>query len=269
MDGRALHARPVLGELGEGGDRGFGFVGALELDVEPLAADLVLQLVRGAGGDHLAVVDHHDAVGEAVGLVEVLGGEQHRGAGQHARLDRLPHADAGARVEPGSRLVQEQHRRAGDERGREVEPPAHAARVRLGRALGGVGELEALEQLIGARARLGLAEVVQPSDHLQVLEAGQVLVHGRVLARKADMGAQRRGLSHDVEAGDAGAAPVGLEQRGQDADRGGLAGTVGAQQAEDAAGPRGEVHAAQGADRAVGLLQPLDDDRMIAHAPRR
>ena len=68
----------------------------------------------------------------------------------------------------------------------EVEPPAHAAGVGLRRALGGLRELEALEQLVGALARLGLAEVVQPPDHLEVLEAGQVLVHGRILAREAD-----------------------------------------------------------------------------------
>ena len=41
--------------------------------------------------------------------------------------------DAAARVEPGGRLVEEQHRRARDERGGEVEPAAHAARVGLGR----------------------------------------------------------------------------------------------------------------------------------------
>ena len=54
---------------------------------------------------------------------------------------------------PGGRLVEEQHRRARDERGREVEPAAHAAGVGLRHAVGGVGEVEALEQL--APARLG------------------------------------------------------------------------------------------------------------------
>ena len=60
------------------------------------------------------------------------------------------------RVEAGGRLVEEQHRRAVDERGGEVEPPAHAARVGADGPVGGVGELEALEQLVGARLRPGL-----------------------------------------------------------------------------------------------------------------
>ncbi len=61
-------------------------------------------------------------------------------------------ADAAARVEAGGRLVEEQHRRAGDERGGEVEPAAHAARVGPHEPAGGVGQVEALQQLVGARA---------------------------------------------------------------------------------------------------------------------
>jgi hypothetical protein len=44
--------------------------------------------------------------------------------------------------------------------------------------------------------------VVQATDHLQVLEAGQVLVDGRVLAREANVPTHLRRLANDVEAGD-------------------------------------------------------------------
>ena len=54
-----------------------------------------LELVRRALGDHAAVVDHDDLVGEPVGLVEVLGRQQHGGALRDAALDRLPQAQAG------------------------------------------------------------------------------------------------------------------------------------------------------------------------------
>ncbi len=86
----------------------------------------------------LAVVDHDDLVGEPVGLVEVLRRQQHGGAGRDAALDRLPEREPAARVEPGGRLVEEQHRRAEHERGGEVEPAAHAAGVRLRGPLRGV-----------------------------------------------------------------------------------------------------------------------------------
>ena len=96
-----------------------------------------------------AVVDHDDVVGERVRLVEVLRGEQHGDAVRDESADRPPHALPAARVEPGRRLVEEQHRRPHDEAGREVEAPAHAAGVALDHAVGGVDELELLEQLAG------------------------------------------------------------------------------------------------------------------------
>jgi hypothetical protein len=49
-----------------------------------------------------------------------------------------------ARVESGGGLVQEEHRGAHHKRGGQVEAPAHAAGVSLGRALGRVGQLEDL-----------------------------------------------------------------------------------------------------------------------------
>ena len=49
-------------------------------DLDPLAADLGLELVGGAAGDDLAVVDDRDRVGQLVGLLEVLGREQQRRA---------------------------------------------------------------------------------------------------------------------------------------------------------------------------------------------
>ena len=50
---------------------------------------LRLQLVRGAGGDDPALVDDDDLVGELVGLVQVLGGQQHRDAvGDQRRAPR-------------------------------------------------------------------------------------------------------------------------------------------------------------------------------------
>ncbi len=112
----------------------------------------------------------------------------------------VPQAQAAARVEPGRRLVEEQHRRARDERRGEVEAAAHAAGVGLRRPVGGVEQLEALEQLAPARLRGGARGAVQAPDHRQVLEPGEVLVDRRVLAGEPDPLAQRGGVADDVEA---------------------------------------------------------------------
>jgi hypothetical protein len=115
-DRHPQHPVDHVGALGRdrlqrrGGGRGFGL--GLQGDVEPLAADLVLQLVGAALGDQAALVDHRDPVGEAVRLVQVLGGEQDGGAAGDPRFDRLPETEAAARVEAGGRLVEEEDGRA-------------------------------------------------------------------------------------------------------------------------------------------------------------
>ena len=141
-------------------------------------------------------------------------------------------------------------------------PPEY---VLTGRSAG-LGQVEPLEQLVRPLARLLARQVVELADHLDVLEAGQVLVDRRVLAGEADLGAQRIRVAHHVQPGDARAAAIGLQQRGQDAYRGGLSSAVWTQEAENRAGRRGEVHSAQRAYRPVRLLEPLHGDRVIAHS---
>src|ERR1051325_6303716 len=49
-----------------------------ERRLERIGAGLCLELGRRTRGDETPVVDHGDAVGHAVGLVHVVGGEEHR-----------------------------------------------------------------------------------------------------------------------------------------------------------------------------------------------
>ena len=162
-------------------------------DLEALAADAVLELVGRALGDDAAVVDDRDPVGEAVGLVEVLRRQQHGRAAGDERPRWLPEPEPAARVEAGGRLVEEEHRRAGDERGGEVEPAAHAARVGRGRAArpASARSKRSSSSRAALAGRSG-AEVVEAADHLEVLEAREVLVDRRVLAGEADPLAQLR-----------------------------------------------------------------------------
>src|SRR5258705_284897 len=71
-----------------------------------LAAHDVLELGRRAVRDDLAVVHHRDVVGESVGLLQVLRGEQHRRALQDLRADHVPDVLPLGRVESGGRLVE-------------------------------------------------------------------------------------------------------------------------------------------------------------------
>src|SRR5262249_46372708 len=149
-------------------------------------------------------------------------------------------------VEAGGRLVEEQDRRLGDQAGGEVEPAPHATRVALHDPVGGVAEVEPVEQLGRPGDGGGPTQATELADHHQVLPPGERDVDGGVLRGDADVAAHVGRLAHDVEAGDGGAPLVGTGQRGQDADGGRLPRPVGAEDAEDGAGFDGHVDAGEG-----------------------
>ena len=240
--GAPSHGRPEMAAVVGDGDRAvdqrlqgdFGLgVGLGQRDLEARAAHLRLQLPRRSVGDRPTVVDHHDPVGQLVGLVEVLSREQERGAVGHQPADHLPHAGPAGRIKAGGRFVEKQNRRAGEDAGGQIEAPAHPARVGLHHPVAGVAQLELVEQLGGAGTGLTPAEAAQAADHDQVLAPGEQLVERRVLAGHADPALHLGRLAHDVEPGHVGGAAVRHGQRGQDPDRSRLAGAVRAEHAED------------------------------------
>jgi hypothetical protein len=214
-------------------------------------------------GDHAAAVDDRDLVGQRIGLVEVLGGQQDGRAVVHEAAHDAPHVLALGRVQAGRRLVEEDDRRAADEARGQVEPAAHPARVGLGGPVGGLVEVEPGEQLPGPRAGLLAGEVEQLADHHEVLLAGQQLVDRGVLAGQPDLLAHPRGLAGDVVAGHAGAPGVGGDEGGEDANGGGLAGAVGPEDAEDAAAAGGEVDAGERLGGSEALAEPFSFDRVF------
>ena len=206
------------------------------------------------------MVDHDDVVGEAVGLFEILGGEQQRGAVGDELLDHAPQASAALRVETRGRLVEEEHRRAVHERGGEVEPAPHAPAVGASGPVGGVDEIEALEELVGAGTDRPRGEVREQPDHLQVLVAGEVLVDGGVLAGETDLLAYGLRIPVDGHSEHFGETAVVAEDGREDPHRRGLAGAVGAEQAEDRAGGHREIDAGQRDDGTKPLFEVFDSD---------
>ena len=222
-----------------------------------------LELGRGALGDLLAAVDDGDQVRQPVGLLEVLGREQDGGAVGHELLDHHPEVAAAGRVEARRRLVEEQHRRPVHEGGTEVEPSSHAAGVGPRRTVGGMGQPELLEELVGPGHVRRLGEVGQLADEAEVLPPGEVLVDRRVLAGQPDALADGLRVARDIDAEHAGPPGRRAEDGRQDPHGGGLAGAVGAEQTEDGAPLDLEVDPVEGDHVAEVLDQALDaDDRV-------
>jgi hypothetical protein len=248
------------------GDRPPHRLGASHHDLDGVAADSGLELVRRATGYDRAVVDDDQVVAELVGLLQVLGGEDDRGSLPHQVAHRPPHPDPAGRIEPGRRLVQKEDRRSVGHAGSQVEPPAHAPRVGPDRAVRRVLELELPEQLVGTAASGSRGDVVQPQHQTEVLAPGQMLVDACVLARQTDDTAHVGGIAHHVEPVDGGSTPVRHRQGRQHPDRGGLAGAVRSEHAQHRAAARVEGHVPHRHRATERLAQPVHRD---GHVPRQ
>jgi hypothetical protein len=203
-------------------------VGAVSAAAVGDGFDAMRERMEQAKALDIAVWADHPMLSLFEPLAAVLTGrEEHalrlREHDQEGRPDVVPLG----RVEPGGRLVQEDHRWSGDQARGQVEPPPHPAGVRLGQPARRVAQVETLQQLRGPPACLGPRQVDQPADQHQVLGAGQVVVHRRVLTGEPGQPPHPAGVRHHVQPADAGGPGVRPQQRRQDADGGGLAGPFG------------------------------------------
>jgi hypothetical protein len=165
----------------------------VEAELGDRAPELGLQHRRRVVRDHVPVVDHRHPSGELVRLLQVLGGEENGGAVAHQLSDHVPELVPAEQVEAGRRLVQEEHRRTRHQGGCDVQSPPHPTRVRPGRSVGGVEEVEAAEQLVRARRDRSGNHLREHADQPQVLPPGEVGVDRRELAGQADHAAHRVG----------------------------------------------------------------------------
>ena len=180
-----------------------------------------------------AAVDHHDAVGQQVGLLEVLGGQQHRGAVGHQAPHGVPEVAAarpgrgrwwarpgtgpaagGRARRPGRGAGACRRSRCAPARSRGVRRArsARAARRRAGRSRGAAGGS-------APPIRIRFSRPVRLPSTAANCPASPMRVRTRSGWRATSMPSTR-------------ASPrVGLEDRGEDADGGGLARAVGPEQA--------------------------------------
>ena len=153
-------------------------------------------------------------VGQGVGLVQVLRGEEDRDPAGDQGPDVVPDLSPAAWVEPSGRLVEKDHLGPADQRHRQVETTAHPARVRRGRAVGGVDQVEAHQQLGDAHGRLAPAQVVEVGHQAEVLRSGHQVVDRGELAGDADRGADRHRVGDEVVPGDRDVAGVRRDEGG-------------------------------------------------------
>ncbi len=174
------------------------------------------------------MVDHHDPAAQLLDVGEVVGRQQDRRAALGVQvLEELPHLDLGDHVQPDRRLVQVQHLRIMEQRGRDVAAHPLPQRELPYR------DLQQLSQVQEFHAAVQVLPVTPVRDAVHA-------VHQPVRVAQREVPPERRALAEDdadavrqpgplpgrVDAGDAQPAAARSEDAGQHLDRGRLPGPV-------------------------------------------
>ncbi len=211
------------------------------------------------------MIEHRDGVGEPVGLLQVLGRQQHRRTPVGQVGDQPPQTEPAARVKAGGRLVEKQHLRGTNQAGRHVQTATHAAGVRAHGTVSDRGEVELFQQYVGPPGGRPASQPGQAADHAQILPAGQVAVDRRVLPEQADRPPHVARPRDHVLAEHDRPARVGPQQRGHDPHHRRLPGPVWPQQSEHRPGRHVQIYPGQRCYLAEALRQTLRDNRGLVH----
>ena len=176
------------------------------------------------------------------------------------RADEVDDVADGRGVEAGGGLVEEEHLGLVQQRPRQGDALALSGRRPPHRLVGAVAHAEPLEHLADAASGQLVVEAPDACGGQQVLDRREALVEPRVLGEHARVAPHLVGVDLGVDAEHLGPATVGAQHAVEQADRGGLAGAVGAQQGQHLAGldAQREVVERDTTREAAGQLVGLD-----------
>ena len=204
--------------------------------------------------NHAAGHDRN-AVGNGHGLLLIVRDVNRGDADAVLNLaDGVAHLDAQLRVEVGKRLVHQQHVRLDDDGAGERDALLLAAGKALGQAVGILGDLHGLQNLIDAPLDLVFRQMAVFKAEGDVLAHGHVREYGVILENHADVALVRGDIVDDPAVKGNGAALDGVEARDHAQQRR-LAAAGGAEQREELALP--DVQIQVGDDDVLPIF--LDD----------
>jgi len=172
------------------------------------------------------------------------------------------------RIDAVGGFVHDEHIGVLDEDVRDTQALLHALRIGARPAVHGLGHAHAGDQLVDARLQIVAGEAVHRAGHAQVLPARHIGIKAHIIRQIAHKALDLYGVSGAVHAGDGGASGGGLGQAQQHQRGGGLACTVGSQQAEHLALPHGQVQVVHRGQCPVALRQRLGFNDRASHAQR-
>ena len=196
----------------------------------------------------------HDADARTgfLGPEQIVGGHQDGGAVRLELQQQLGEFVAGLGIQAGRRFVQQQRPGLLGQRNRHPDLLPHPLRIRPDPPLHGL----LLQAHAAEKAAILLLRIIvsaQLREVAQVLQRRQVPVQHHLLGNVGEQFLGLQGFPGHVQAAHGSGSAVGLDKVEEEADGGGLARAVGAEQAVDVAALHGHVQPLEGFYVAVAL----------------
>src|SRR5580658_1075929 len=205
-------------------------IGAVQLQ-QSARAQLVLERRRGPGRDDAAAVNERQAMA-ILGLIHVVRSDENGLAGFGEIVDQVPKRAARNGVYTGRGLVQKQDGRLMQNGAAQSQALLPASRQQAGGRLAAFLQVRhAQHVLLALRAPL-LRHTINAAEKIDVLLDGQIVIQRELLRHVSNVPANFFRVRGYVEAAHLSAARSGAQQPAKNADDGGLAGAIGAQEAE-------------------------------------
>ena len=234
----------------------------MQLQRQLLAAKLAHELVLVLHQDDLALVDHTDAIGHFLRLVDVVRGEDDGHAGFAQLPHHPPHDLAELHVDPGGRFVEKQYLRLVHQRLGDQNAAFHAPGQCDDFRVLPVPKGQVLQHLFNASGIGGLAK--QAAAERNGFPHRHERIDGELLRHEPDHRTGGAVVGNDIVPIHAHAPGGRRHDSADDADQRCLSGAVRAEQPENLAPPNFEVNVLQRLEAGgVGLGEALDgNDRL-------
>ena len=194
-----------------------------------------------------------DDIGEALGLLDVMGGHEHGDAACAQGVDERPELLAHLRIEPDGGLVEQHQARLMDEPARDEQAPAHATGELAHDGLRARHEVGDLQGTLYGGWAFGGWHTVEARKDREDLPAGELDVEVVELGHDPHGHAGLLGFARQHVPEHLDLAGIGEGLRGEQTHGGGLAGAVGAEQAKADAGGHLQVEPVDGGNVAEAL----------------
>ena len=181
---------------------------------------------------HEARTQYGDAIRHALYFVQIVRRNQNRPPFAAQTQDQVANIAGALRVEPGRRLVEQHDLRLVQQRARQRDPLLQSLRELRGAIVLPIGDIEEIERFIDGARRV--RDAMQPRIDEKVRSDRQTVPQARRFREETNVTAKACScVPRHRFAVDADAAAGRVDQPGEHAQRGGLAGAVGTEQRED------------------------------------